>query len=64
MNDTSAMTAIQKIIRVYGINRIHEELNIPIRTLQNWLYGMTTPPEYVTILIEYYYEGSDSSWPI
>lgn len=64
MSTISTLTPIQKIIKVYGINRINEELNIPIRTLENWLYGITAPPHYVVTLIEYYYEGSDSSWPI
>lgn len=64
MSTSSPLTPIQKIIKVYGINRINEELNIPIRTLENWLYKITVPPQYVVTLIEYYYEGSDSSWPI
>lgn len=46
---------IDTIITTLGIDRINSDLGIPKRTLENWLYHMTTPPAYVVTLITYYY---------
>jgi len=38
--------------------QVFEELEIPIRTLQNWEGGLRTPPVYVIkMLMDYYKRG-------
>lgn len=46
---------IDNIIDTLGIDKINLDLGIPKRTLENWLYHMSTPPAYVVKLIAYYY---------
>lgn len=46
---------IDNIIVTLGIDKINLDLGIPKRTLENWLYHMSTPPAYVVTLIAYYY---------
>lgn len=35
-----------------SLKRLCELLGIPYRTAQNWLYGATTPPDYIINLID------------
>lgn len=47
---------IDYIVNQVGFNKIIEDLNIPKRTLQNWLYHMNEPAPYVVKLLAYYYD--------
>lgn len=47
---------ISNLISLYGIKAVSEELNIPRRTVENWYYGISTPPVYVVTLINEHYK--------
>lgn len=45
---------IKEIAKAHGISNreLARRCGIPIRTVENWSSGKTTPPEYVLTLIE------------
>lgn len=48
---------INDIMMIFNLSltTISKELDIPYRTLQNWFYGVSNPPQYVINLISSYY---------
>lgn len=35
----------------YSIEELNAKYGIPKRTLQNWYYGMRTPPEWILVIL-------------
>lgn len=49
------MLNIKEIMEVYKITlpELSNKFNIPLRTIQNWVYGTNTPPAYIPRMIEH-----------
>ena len=52
------MKTIKDILIKYNLTqtKLSKELNIPLRTVQNWANEERKPPEYVVYLIDCYYQ--------
>lgn len=35
----------------YSITELNAKYGIPVRTLQNWYYGMRKPPEWLLVIL-------------
>ena len=49
------MLNIKEISETYHvtIQELSTKFNIPVRTVQNWVYGTNTPPAYIPRMIEH-----------